>query len=635
MSVEKKRKMSKVRVCDNCRRRKIKCDIEDMLLFGVDSCSRCRDTNSSCTFEEIAGKGTKYKDLYQSLHIKYDKFVDLFQKFHPGVDMETFSCDFSEESSSSYRSFIQETPIDLKTPSRALEIETAAVEAHINNGLYPHDKRILGDASAFKLKPVEQIRQLAFGSPGNFFLHRRAEFWSDLLWRDKDDGSFNPPESLISTLVDHYFSRTNLFRPLLHKQTFFAQWSIKAHDVDFQRLLWLVCAIGSRFYDDSRVLDKSDIDRDGNVTSWHSAGWPFFLKFLAIAKPMSGISPTLADLQQSVLAAVFLHSTPYHASSWTLAGRLAKSQALVLSADIGAHSGLVYSDELKNELRIRAFYNLFQIDVETSTFQGRDCISQQLVKIMRPSPLQDELGTPSESGLIFFNAFLSLLVITRDVLAKIYNEGTIRDAQNDQQKAARILDTFNQLNSRLDKWFMGLPSYLQWSGRKDDIYVFIQRSCLMGSYLMVQILLHRPFINACGELLSLSSISSAVCINCALSMAHVASEFKDVDPRTDTMVTNVFVICVAALTSKWVAKLKGGIIGAVVQVDNAIDELHNYLKLREKHYYVAGRLADIISYLKDTSESNNLDNLFTISNEELFNLDIDSLISSTVASLPM
>ncbi|ELU41611.1 fungal specific transcription factor domain-containing protein [Rhizoctonia solani AG-1 IA] len=65
-----------------------------------------------------------------------------------------------------------------------------------------------------------------------------------------------PPDDLLASLVDLYFTRFNVILPLLHRPTFEAQLAQKLHwkDPSFAAVVLLVCANGSRFSDDTRVM---------------------------------------------------------------------------------------------------------------------------------------------------------------------------------------------------------------------------------------------------------------------------------------------------------------------------------------------------------------------------------------------
>jgi hypothetical protein len=98
-----------------------------------------------------------------------------------------------------------------------------------------------------------------------------------------------PEPDLLSSLVGLYFSRVNIFYPLLHRPTFDRSVAAGLHlrDTDFAAVVLLVCAIASRFSDDPRACDADEP---------LNCGWQFFgqlpLKISHLFEP-----PTLYHLQ--------------------------------------------------------------------------------------------------------------------------------------------------------------------------------------------------------------------------------------------------------------------------------------------------------------------------------------------------
>jgi hypothetical protein len=92
--------------------------------------------------------------------------------------------------------------------------------------------------------------------------------------------------------VKHYFDDANWIMPLLHRPTFESTLAEGMHfrDDSFARVVLLVCAIGSAYVDDPRVL------LDPASRHWHTAGLRWFdqvtLNGTALFAP-----PSLYELQ--------------------------------------------------------------------------------------------------------------------------------------------------------------------------------------------------------------------------------------------------------------------------------------------------------------------------------------------------
>lgn len=100
-----------------------------------------------------------------------------------------------------------------------------------------------------------------------------------------------PADDLCDDLVDIYFKQVNPFLPLLHRPTFERHMNECLHlrDHDFAGVLLLVCAVASRYCNDSRVFLDSTNDP-------HCAGWKFFEQVQLIPQTLLR-TPNLFHLQ--------------------------------------------------------------------------------------------------------------------------------------------------------------------------------------------------------------------------------------------------------------------------------------------------------------------------------------------------
>ena len=100
-----------------------------------------------------------------------------------------------------------------------------------------------------------------------------------------------PPDDFMPCLIDLYFEQINLFFPLLHRPTFERSVAEGLHHTDywFGALLLLVCAIGSQYTDDSRVLWEGEVD-------YRSSGWRWFQQVQLTRQNIPG-PPNIYNLQ--------------------------------------------------------------------------------------------------------------------------------------------------------------------------------------------------------------------------------------------------------------------------------------------------------------------------------------------------
>jgi len=103
--------------------------------------------------------------------------------------------------------------------------------------------------------------------------------------------------------VDLYFSRINLFLPLLHRPTFERQLHDGLHlrDQAFASVLLCLCACAARYSDDPRVLLEGS-------TAWHSSGWKWFAQVQMLRRSLMG-PPLLCDVHMYAVGPHFRFAT--------------------------------------------------------------------------------------------------------------------------------------------------------------------------------------------------------------------------------------------------------------------------------------------------------------------------------------
>ena len=176
--------------------------------------------------------------------------------------------------------------------------------------------RFFGKSSGANLvRTVLDLESEYSGTEQEYMAKRRPEFWTqhtvrvrrpltarllpcsqDPKWERTafrlDPARYNFPEpDLIDHLVDLFFSRINLFIPLLHRPTFEQNLRDNLHfrDQGFGSVLLCLCACASRYSDDPRVLLEGS-------PSWHSSGWKWFGQVQVLRRSLMG-PPLLYDVQ--------------------------------------------------------------------------------------------------------------------------------------------------------------------------------------------------------------------------------------------------------------------------------------------------------------------------------------------------
>ncbi|KAL0058878.1 Gypsy retrotransposon integrase-like protein 1 [Marasmius tenuissimus] len=336
----KKRKVQ--RACDICRRKKIRCDGNQMP--GL-KCSSCVAYDLECTYQEAAKKrgppkasvhfARKFRnekakalaiDTSKAWRIEWRPWNGYFVKIQL-MSPEEFAREVSPFSSP------PETARDITPRLRSPMLVDKVVEemqklnpvvqrkeegkeeepqeeadgymvSHTVPGLaITSDQRFYGKSSNALLlrKAVDMRREYTENRPNvaqaQFVGIRRQEYWQTLRWELDFIRKFEPtaymfPEpDLLQHLVDLFFKHINVFIPLLHRPTFLRQLEQGLHhrEEGFGAVVLLVCANASRYSNDPRVrLDGEE--------SWLSSGWKWFDQVQLVRKALLS-PPSLYDLQ--------------------------------------------------------------------------------------------------------------------------------------------------------------------------------------------------------------------------------------------------------------------------------------------------------------------------------------------------
>ena len=169
----------------------------------------------------------------------------------------------------------------------------------------------------------------------------------------------------MQSLIELYFTHQNILFPLFHRPTFekCVAGGLHLFNIPFAEKLLLVCAIGTRYCDDPRVLS------DDNPVP-QSRGWKWFSQVelsreLLIKTPTTDgmqfccvsihyiICKYLSHLALVQLVAIYLHGTSTAQASWRFIGL-----GLRVAEDMGAHRRKAPNSvpTVRDELTKRAFW---------------------------------------------------------------------------------------------------------------------------------------------------------------------------------------------------------------------------------------------------------------------------------------
>ncbi|KAF5363184.1 hypothetical protein D9758_008334 [Tetrapyrgos nigripes] len=666
------------RACDICRRKKIRCDGVQM---PGNRCSNCIAYSLECTYVEAAKKRGPPKAYVESLETRLEKMEKLLHRLVPDIDLTDelglgFTRDSWQSGSTSNPSRPRQAfedgcpqPADIAaTILRKLDHSNIPLEAsdedYINLKLVddlsqmelnPPDHRFFGKSSgAMLIQTAIDLKQEYTGQEVDIQTvilgERRPHYWTPFAWETaftemEHPRYVFPDDDLLHHLIDEYFINVNIFLPLLHRPTFERSVAEKLHYQNdmFATVVLLVCAVGSRYTHDRRVLlDGED--------SWHSCGWKYFDQVLLVRKSLLA-PPTLYDLQfycvsaqastiylfltfyfnmlhlhpefpfspaTAQLSVQFLEGSSAPHSCWTMVGI-----GIRLAQDVGAHRRKMAKPmTVEDELWKRAFWVLVCMDRTISTSLGRPCaIQDEDYDLDLPLEVDDEYWEHSDPAQAFrqppgkpstVSAFILTLKLNKILAFALRTISKILLGFAGPEWEQQLV---TELDSAMNQWIDSVPDHcepcflfhrLKWDPNREDDVFFNQSVNIYVQYYHLQILIHRPFIPSPRKPSPLAFPSLAICTNAARSCSHVIdiqrkrnaadsaklSAFRHYVPDFPIQMS-AFTAGIVLLLNIWGGKRSG----MSVDPNKEMADVHKCMQVLRKcedRWHSSGRLWDIL-----------------------------------------
>ncbi|KAF9446214.1 hypothetical protein P691DRAFT_733649 [Macrolepiota fuliginosa MF-IS2] len=596
--------------CDICKKKKIRCDSGEM---PGNKCSNCIQYGLECTHREVTKTLGSAKGYVESLEARLEKMDKLLSRLLPGIDLSQEVDRLLEEAD-------MPDPLSRNDGDENEDGTKRLAARFAKLGLNPQQNRFFGKSSSLQLvqtaldmksqydgKQDRSGRSVAAVS--ELLNRKRLEFWEIPPWvsynPETEDTSRQyvfPPKDLIASLVTQYFTQINPFLPLLHRSTFEKGIDNGLHltDSHFGATVLLVCALGSRYSDDSRVFVEGS-------ESTRSAGWKWFEQ-VRVLRASFFKRTSLHELQAYALFVLFSQSSETPQGCWSQVG-----MALRLAQEVGAHrrrSQTNGTPTAEDELWKRAFWVLVSIDRLSSSFSGRPCgLQDEDFDLDLPIECDDEYWEQSDpndsfkqpegkpSSIAFFNCYLSLM----DILA--YAMRAIYAIKQPKSLFGRVIQPSEQqiiveLDSAMNNWMDSVPQHLRWNPLATDNQLFLKQSAaLYATYYHIQIFIHRPFIPSLQDRTPVTFPSLAICTNAARSCCHVLESYSRISylPLPHLQIT-AFTAAVILLLNIWSGKRTGFAPNPKREMED-VQRCMNMLKSCEKRWSSAGRYWDILKEL--------------------------------------
>ncbi|THU84638.1 hypothetical protein K435DRAFT_783681 [Dendrothele bispora CBS 962.96] len=629
--VNKKRRIQNA--CDECKRRKVRCDSANM---PDNVCSSCLCLDISCTHDRLRKKrGPKPGTPKGSITVSLRELVDEILK---GTTSQSCIVWADNETTTSVIA-------KLAKRIRHLESELKLSQETRNEVFLSEDLSHPVQAESDPLSSVEDVNQLTqdiarftlgpsdkpihFGESSNMMLvvtamdHRkeadsslpewqsllqnikRKEYWDIPAWIPTPQPEvYNfqfPDEDEMQQLVTAYFDGHALYAPILYRPSFEKSLSEGLHlrDNGFGALVLAVCAIGSRYQYKLQVTGSSK-------ESYVESGLKWFDQ-LPIRQYAFGQNVSLYQMQTYCLGMTYLQ----HLATGNDVGWMMNGLAIRLAQEIGAHRHLVMDKRptIEGELWKRVFWTLILFDLKLSALFGRPtAISSQDFDLELPVECDDEYWENEDPSKRFvqppgkpayvsgWNHYLRLLEIMAFSQQALYS---VRDSDFYKRMGISSRDwqqrAVAELDSSLNKWVDSVPSHLKWNSQHEDERIFLQSTILYTMYYWVQIQVHRRFIPRPGQASRSMFPSLAICTNAARSCIRVAETYLSQKfHAAGHFMLPLFSSAMVLAVNLWRGKHTNSNFNPGTELAD-IYKCVNMIRLHESTFTLAGRLNDIIN----------------------------------------
>ncbi|ROW14417.1 hypothetical protein VPNG_03933 [Cytospora leucostoma] len=589
MPLQKRRRVT--RACDECRRKKIKCD-------GKQPCTHCsvysygfnESVSVECTYDKPSNRRRNPAPQYiEALESKLARAEALLREFMPEVDLSDPNLDpaVQQEFQNRERQRLQAAKCRQEKAKK-----TEQKEAQITSMIETTGQLDLAEGGGWDFRGT---------SSGAVFLRRMKDHFSGLLGNDYQS-TFLPRPSQIpgvlnqnssqsssaptpgtpesSTVYDlppkeraHQLSycamscATALFR-IVHAPSFFESLeklyekppgSLEVEDKRFLCLLYAAMAVGCMYN-----IAEENVDNQVNYKEATEEGTRYYVAARALLHDITECRD-LTSLQSLLFLILFLQATSNLSACYAFLGIATRS-----ALRMGLHRHLPNANftPLVSELRKRAFYYIRQLDIYCSALLGFPILlHDEDIDQEFPTEVDDEYNTdagiltppPGAPGSFFqaFNAHTRLMNILKKVVRHIYPlKGINHSAENPNGafNTTYMIDyqRIKEIEGDLQEWHEQLPQRWRPSA-EGPIEVLRVRTLLRFSYAHVQMMLYRPFLHYISPRLPAGQVvddryyaCAAAGISVSRNIIHIALEIQNqalvIGPFWSMLYTEFFAI---------------------------------------------------------------------------------------------
>ncbi|KAK0124497.1 hypothetical protein ONS95_009447 [Cadophora gregata] len=554
--LQKRRRVT--RACDECRRKKIKCD-------GKQPCTHCTVYSYDCTYDQPSNRRRNPAPQYiEALENRLQRAETLLRSALPNVDLNDPNID----------AVIQRRRQAARGNQHLGQSGDASDESE-------HDAQLRSMIESTGQLDLDESGHWDFhgGSSGTVFVRRMREQFGGLLGNSEQSGplfprmpqpsgipNFESPRSMTDSPMESGLANTidlpsrqtaralcddslNCACALLrfvHQPSFYEMFD-RMYDVSpenfedaenrFLPLLYTVLAVGCMFH-----TEPGQSSNEGDQHTYMS-GIDEGLKYFRAARNMIDITDCrdITSLQAIIFMTLFLQSSSNLSTCYSYIG-----VALRSGLRMGIHRSLAGNfNPIERETRRRVFWVIRKMDTYVSAMLGfpqmlsYDDIDQEL-----PIEVDDEYITkegvlampPGKTSLLYAasNAHTRLMSTLDKVIKYIYPTKGLEQSLQGSAKSSYVIShaKIREIERDLAQWLDKLPMALRPGGEGPPEVLRVQQ-LLRLSYAHVQMMLYRPFLHYVSEkgcagrtIDERSYACAAACVSVSRNIVHITAEMK-------------------------------------------------------------------------------------------------------------
>ncbi|QSZ34893.1 hypothetical protein DSL72_007754 [Monilinia vaccinii-corymbosi] len=554
--LQKRRRVT--RACDECRRKKIKCD-------GKQPCTHCTVYSYDCSYDQPSNRRRNPAPHYvESLELRLQRAESIIRTYLPDInlnDPNTDSILLQQQRQDAPTTPSATSPIPNMTPRQPqISKEDAQLRSMIEStGQLDLDERGHwdfhgGSSGAVFVKRLREQFGSLLGSPNVLPKPPSAQmppaFDSPRSSADSphDFGLPNtmdlPPRDVAMTLCEDALQCGCCLLRFVHEPSFYEMFnriytlspgSFANEEHTFLPLLYMALALGCMF--SSEPSNPMDPDRKKYKNSMDQG-----YKFYKAARQMMDLTDCrdMTSLQTIIFMVLFLQSTSNLSICHSYIGIALRS-----ALRMGLHRSLSGSfNAIERETRKRVFWLIRKLDTYVSAILGFPImLSDDDIDQDMPLEVDDEYITkdailPMPPGkmslLVASNAHTRLMVITRKVVKHIYPIKGLEQSISGNSKASYTIShsKIREIEKDLVDWLDMLPMELR-PGGEGPAQLIRTQQFLRLAYAHVQMMLYRPFLHyvsgksCAGKSIDERSYACAAAgVSVARNIIHITTEME-------------------------------------------------------------------------------------------------------------